>query len=108
MSAGTIVGYVTRRDGSPISGAEIWISRTGESGSDAELKPAAKTDSRGYFQLNLSDGAAADIAEVGGKLNVSVGGSKSGRTNSKESIADESRFEVTGYLIKERLWKPDV
>ncbi len=107
MSAGTIIGYVTRPNGSPISDAEIWISRTGEYGSEAEMKPAATTDSRGYFQLNLSDGAAADIAEVGGKLNVSVGGSKGGRTNSKEIVADESRFEVTGYLIKERLWKPD-
>lgn len=106
MSAGTIVGYVTKPNGSPISGAEIWISRTGEFGSDAEKKSAAKTDSRGYFQLHLS-GGAADIAEVGGKLNVSVGVNKGGRTNSKGCVADECRFEVTGYLIKERLWKPD-
>ena len=106
MNAGTIVGYVTRPNGSPISGAEIWISRTGELSGEAEMKPAAKTDSRGYFQLTLSDGAA-DIAEIGGKLNVSVSANKGGRANSKGSVADESRFEVTGYLIKERLWKPD-
>ena len=103
MSAGTIVGYVTRRDGSPISGAKIWIA--GEAGSEAKVKPAAKTDSRGYFQLTFADGAA-DIAEVSGKLSVSVGAGKGVRANSKGVVADESRFEVTGYLIKERLWKP--
>ena len=102
MNAGTIVGYITRPNGSPISGAEIWISQKGELGSEAKTKPAAKTDSRGYFQLTFAD-SDADIAEVGGKLNVSVGARKGGRKNSKEKAAAENRFRVTGYLITETL-----
>ena len=105
MNAGKIVGYITHPNGSPISGAEIWISRTGESGGKAETKPAAKTDSRGYFQLTFADGDA-DIAEVGGKLSVSVGARKGGRKNSESKVATENRFRVTGYLITETL-KPD-
>ncbi len=105
MSAGTIIGYVTRPNGSPISGAEIWISRAGEFGSEPEVKPAAKTDSRGYFQLSFAAGGA-DVAEavgIGGNLNISVGAQKGGRTNSKAGNASESRFELTGYLIRETL-----
>ena len=100
MSAGKIVGYVTRRDGRPVSGAEIWIAGAGEFGSEAEMKPAAKTDSRGYFQLTFADGTT-DIAEVGGKLSISVGAEKGFRANSKSRVAAESRFQVKGYLITE-------
>ena len=100
MNAGTFVGYVTKRDGSPISGAKIWIARTDEFGSEAEMKPAAKTDSRGYFQLTFADGTT-DIAEVGGKLSVSVGADKGFRASFKSRVAAESRFQVKGYLITE-------
>ena len=102
---GTIVGYITRPNGSPISGADIWISQSGEFGSEREDKPVARTDSRGYFQLTFADGAA-DIAGVGGKLNISVAANKGGRKNSKDKIAAEKRFQVKGYLITETL-KPD-
>lgn len=106
MNAGTIVGYVTRRDGSPISGAEIWISSAGEFGSAAETKPAAKTDWRGYFQIAFTDCGMniAEVIEIGGQSNVPVGADTSGRT---DSIAAENRFEVTGYLIRKTL-KPAV
>ena len=103
MNAGTIVGYVTRRDGSPLSGAEIWISQTEAFGSAAETKPSAKTDSRGYFQLNFAAANTAEVVGIGGNLNISVGAQKSeksGRANSKGTVA-ENRFEVTGYLIRE-------
>ena len=93
MNAGTIAGYITRRDGSPVSGAEIRIFRTGEFGGQAKTKPAAKTDSRGYFQLTF--------AEVVGDLNISIGGKKGIRTNSKSRA--ENSFQVTGYLINESL-----
>ena len=99
MNARTIVGYVTRPNGSPISGAEIWISQTGEFGSQAKTKPAAKTDSRGYFQLTFADGGTDNIAEVSGKLNVSVDTRKDARTDSEDKVAAEDRFQVTGYLI---------
>lgn len=105
MNAGKIVGYITRPNGSPISGAEIWISQKGESGGKAKTKLSAKTDSRGYFQLTFAD-SDADIAEVGGKLNVSVSARKSRRKNSKEKVVAENRFQVKGYLITETL-KPD-
>lgn len=115
MNAGTIVGYVTQPNGSPISGADIWISQAGEFGSKAEImtagddgateNPAAKTDSRGYFQLPFA-GCETDAAEnfgISGKLNISVSLRKGGQANSKGSVASETGFQVKGYLIKAEL-----
>lgn len=103
MNAGTIVGYVTQPNGSPVSGAEIWISPSGEFSREAESKFAARTDARGYFQLNFKGAGIAEVAGIGGSLNVSVGADKGARTDSKNG---GSRYRVTGYLINETL-KPD-
>ncbi len=95
MNAGTIVGHITRPNGSPISDAEIWIGET----VNAQEKTSARTDSRGYFQLPLVN-CEADINTVfstGGKLTVSVGTQKGIRKNSADG------FQVTGYLISEIL-----
>lgn len=100
MNAGTIVGYVTRPNGSPVSGAEIRIARTEECGDQGECKPSAKTDSRGYFQLAFTVNGA-DLTADGGKLNISVNAQEHSRENDRTDLASESRWQVKGYVVKE-------
>lgn len=112
MNTGKIVGYVTRPNGSPICGAEIWISETSDSNEinfgNGGRKPSAKTDARGYFQL-LVAGAGADFAEVvavGSRLNVALNGRRDVQNNSEDAIS-ENRFQVTGYMVRETLQTAD-
>lgn len=98
MNAGTIVGYITQPNGSPISGAEIWICEAADANETAQ-NPSARTDSRGYFQLPLVSGEA-DINQVfgsAGNLQVSIGKQNNVWKNAKNN------FQVTGYLINEVL-----
>ena len=96
MNAGTIVGYITQPNGSPISGAEIWICETTDA-KNGTKNPSARTDSRGYFQLAIAD-CGVDIGEIfGGKVNVVIGKRKRA----------EKRFQLKGYLISETLRADD-
>ncbi len=104
MNAKLIVGYVTQPNGIPVSNAEIWISATNESPADAienrsaPRRPAAKTNSRGYFQMPIVGFGAhvGDIFGDGGRLNIVVG--------APDKSADAScseNFQLTGYLVGE-------
>lgn len=98
MNANTIVGYITRPNGSPISGAEVWIGETADTRGRAK-SASVRTDARGYFQLSLAacEPAAGGIFGSGESLKVSVGRRAGIRKNA------ESGFQVTGYLISETL-----
>lgn len=107
MNAGLIVGYVTQPNGMPVGDAEIWISAIQNTQANAvdnentPRRPAAKTDSRGYFQLPFVcfGGDVAEIFCTGGKLNIVVG-SPNDKPEDSAALSGKN-FQVTGYLVKD-------
>lgn len=106
MNAGLIVGYVTQPNGMPIGDAEIWITAIKDTQANAvdenaARRPAAKTDSRGYFQLPFVcfGGNVAEIFCTDGRLNMVVN-SPSGAPENSAALSSKN-FQVTGYLVKD-------
>ena len=112
---GLLIGYVTSRKGSPISGAEVFlISMTGSAtGSEIETKgeksgfkrwPIATTNSRGYFELAFT-WSGAEIGEAigtSGKLWLRVMAQKN-IGNERASTSYGTRELFPGFLIKDML-----